>query len=157
MVLTSVKSSVARVVITALCGAMLLTACKSPLVESVKAIRDDAVSPTMAVNTDQGILAQDGTVDFGSRSYLLDTDKTLTISNSGHGALVIDASKVLIIMLGSSSVMAFTIITTSLPASIPVGGSGAETTGADFLGSMDNLRIYNRALSSAEVTALYNE
>ena len=45
----------------------------------------------------------------------------------------------------------------TVSSTVTLGGQFDANTGNNFLGSIDNVRIYNRALSQSEVTRLYQE
>ena len=53
-----------------------------------------------------------------------------------------------------STTMANTVVNDS--TALGIGDQNGDSASSPFLGSLDDVRIYNRALSQAEITALYN-
>ncbi|MDB4302064.1 LamG domain-containing protein [bacterium] len=93
---------------------------------------------------------------------------SLTTVNTGvwtHFAVVWDRSGSLYIYLGgaldnSGSIAALDGVTISTADSAAIGNNsspGLATSVTDFIGDIDQLRIFNRVLTQPEITALHNE
>lgn len=105
----------------------------------------------VSLNTDGSLQ----TYRFGTNppGYASSGTGTVPLNQWTHVAAVWDASSVKLYVNG---ILKTTVATTGVGL---VGAQtivGAETTARQFLGSIDDVRIYNRVLSSAEIASLYS-
>jgi PKD repeat protein len=114
----------------------------------------------LAIDTQQGLLKFMGVRQDGTGTDFCTGVTTASINTWYHVVFSITSSTMLIYVNGvleNSTAPAITNFNYHSTRGVILGGTNELADNPSYNGRIDNLRFYNRLLTSAEVTALYNQ
>jgi len=122
---------------------------------------EDIVANGVSVNGNYLLMSYNsklrGHIWYSGLSNTIDSNAVVNNGNWQHGCQVVDSTNIYLYINGSlDKTQALSGTKSGLTGTGVIGHRSIGTDGANFDGTIDDVRIYNRALSASEIKSLYN-